>query len=80
VPSRNVPPVEVAGFFDAGVAWNKGQRPEFLMNGTRPGVSSYGAAMRVNLLGFLVAEVDLVHPNDRPGKGWYWELNFAPGF
>jgi len=80
VPSRNVPPVEIATFFDAGVAWNKGQRPEFLAGGTRPGVSSYGAAMRVNLLGFLVAEVDLVHPNDRPGKGWYWELNFAPGF
>ena len=80
VPSRNVPPVEIATFFDAGVAWNKGQRPAFLIGGDRSGVTSYGAAMRVNLLGFLVAEVDLVHPNDRPGKGWYWELNFAPGF
>jgi len=80
VPSRNVPPVEIATFFDAGVAWNKGQRPEFLIGGTRPGVTSFGFATRVNLLGFLIAEVDLVHPNDRPGKGWYWELNFAPGF
>jgi len=80
VPSRNVPPVEIAGFFDAGVAWNKGQRPKFLIGGDQTGVTSYGAAMRVNLLGFLIAEVDLVHPNDRPGKGWYWELNFAPGF
>ena len=79
VPSRGVPPVEVAAFYDAGVAWNKSEKPRFL-GGTRNGVSSYGSAVRANLLGFLIAEVAFVHPNDRPGKGWYWEFNLAPGF
>ena len=57
----------------------KGEKPR-LFGGSRDGVSSYGSSMRVNLLGFLIAEVALVHPNDRPGKGWFWEFNLAPGF
>ena len=79
VPSRGVPPVEIAAFYDAGVAWSKGEKPR-IFGGSRDGVSSYGSSMRVNLLGFLIAEVALVHPNDRPGKGWFWEFNLAPGF
>jgi hypothetical protein len=30
-------------------------------------VFSAGAGLRINLLGFAVAEVDLVRPFDRPG-------------
>ena len=43
-------------------------------------MSSEGAALRVNLLGFAVGELDLVHPNDRPGKGWVWQFALQPGF
>ncbi len=25
-------------------------------------------------------EIDFVHPNDRPQKGWYWEFSLTPGF
>jgi hypothetical protein len=71
--------VELAGFFDAGTAWTKDDEPKFL-GGHRKPVTSVGTALRVNLLGFAVAEIDFVHPNDRPSKGWYWEFSLTPGF
>jgi hypothetical protein len=43
-------------------------------------VFSAGAGFRFNLFGFAVAEVNLVRPFDRPGKGWLWEFNLQPGF
>ncbi len=79
VPSPMVPPVEVAAFYDAGVAWTGGDKARFL-GGARPGVSSYGGAFRLNLLGFAVAEISYVHPNDRPVKGAYWVFALQPGF
>src|SRR5262249_12646855 len=79
IPSGGVPPVEMAVFFDAGSAWARGQKPSFL-GGDATTVTSHGAALRVNLFGSAVGEVDLVHPNDRPGKGWYWEFSLQPGF
>ena len=41
---------------------------------------SFGAAMRVNVLGFMVAEIDYVRPLDRPGRGWLWQFSLRPGF
>jgi Tol biopolymer transport system component len=79
VPSPMVPPVEVAAFYDAGVAWTEASKARFL-GGGRNGVSSYGGAFRVNLLGFAVAEISYVHPNDRPVKGSYWVFALQPGF
>jgi len=34
---------------------------------------------RINLFG-LVLESNYVHPDDRPLKGWYWQINLQPGF
>jgi hypothetical protein len=34
----------------------------------------------VNLLGFAIAQISFVHPNDRPAKGWMWEFSLLPGF
>jgi len=79
VPSPSVPPIEVALFFDAGAAWDRLDRADFL-GGNRRTVTSHGIALRANLLGFAVGEAALVHPNDRPGQGWYWELSLQPGF
>ncbi|HVP14406.1 MAG TPA: BamA/TamA family outer membrane protein, partial [Terriglobales bacterium] len=79
VPSPSVPPIETALFYDAGTAWDRMSRPDFL-GGSRRTVTSYGVAFRANLFGFAVGEADLVHPNDRPGQGWYWELSLQPGF
>jgi outer membrane protein assembly factor BamA len=77
--SPGVPPVEIAPFFDAGAAWNSDTSPKF-SGADRNGVTSHGLAMRANLFGFLIGELDFVHPNDRPGKGWYWQFSIQPGF
>ena len=73
------PPIEAAGFFDAGVGWDDSVKPTFL-GGSREPVTSHGVALRVNLFGIVIGEADLVHPNDRPLKGWYWQFNLQPGF
>ncbi len=72
-------PIEVAFFGDAGVAWNRGDKPSFL-GGTRQPVSSAGVAFRVNALGFAIVELDAVHPFNRPGRGWTFQFNLSPGF
>jgi hypothetical protein len=72
-------PLEAALFFDAGVAWEAGERPSFL-GGSRHSVKSWGAALRVNLFGLVIAEVDYVRPLDLPGTSSLWRLRFTPGF
>jgi hypothetical protein len=72
-------PVEMAFFTDAGVAWGIPTSPGFAGGQNDPVVSA-GAAVRVNVMGFAVAEINFVHPFDRPGKGWVWQFNLRPGF
>jgi hypothetical protein len=72
-------PVEVGVFGDTGVAWGSNTRPTFAGGDQKP-VSSFGAVMRINLLGFAVAEIDYVRPVNRPGRGWMWQFNLMPGF
>lgn len=79
VPSPGAPPLETAIFYDAGVAWTSSDKPRFL-GGSRRAVTSYGTSVRVNLLGFAVAQISLVHPSQRPTKNWLWEFSFLPGF
>ncbi|MEO8089238.1 MAG: BamA/TamA family outer membrane protein [Gemmatimonadales bacterium] len=73
-------PIEFAVFGDAGLAWDSAHKPSVFGSGTRDPVFSAGAGLRINLLGFAVAEVDLVRPFDRPGKGWVWQFELQPGF
>jgi hypothetical protein len=61
------------------VAWGSNTRT-FTASGDSQPVGSVGAAARVNIFGFAVAEVDYVHPLDRPGRGWLWQFNLIPGF
>jgi hypothetical protein len=72
-------PIEMALFTDTGVAWDRTTRPGFSAADREP-VVSVGAAMRINVLGFMVAEIDYVRPLDRPGRGWLWQFSFRPGF
>jgi Tol biopolymer transport system component len=72
-------PVEVGLFADGGVAWSRGDKPE-IFGGNRRGVSSAGVALRVNLFGYAVGEFDVVRPFQRPGKGWVFQFQLAPGF
>jgi Tol biopolymer transport system component len=72
-------PIEMAFFADSGVAW--GQSTSVLYGGAKKEpVSSAGIAMRANLFGFAVAEIDYVRPLDRPNRGWLWQFNLMPGF
>ncbi|MBA3893343.1 MAG: PD40 domain-containing protein [Gemmatimonadales bacterium] len=72
-------PLDFTIFGDGGLAWASDIDPSFA-GGDREPVFSAGAGFRFNLFGFAVAEVNLVHPFDRPGKNWVWELNLQPGF
>jgi hypothetical protein len=72
-------PVDFTVFGDGGLAWDTNNEPSFA-GGDRKPVFSAGAGLRINLLGFAVAEVNMVHPFDRPGKGLVWEFNLQPGF
>ena len=74
-----VVPVELFGFFDAGVAWTKDVDPSF-SGGNRDWVSSTGAGVRINALGYLIAEFNAIHPLNREGKGWMFGFNLRPGF
>jgi hemolysin activation/secretion protein len=77
--SYGVLPVELFGFFDAGVAWTRDIDPSF-SGGSRDWVSSTGAGVRVNALGYLIAEFNAIRPLNRPGKGWMFGFNLRPGF
>jgi outer membrane protein assembly factor BamA len=71
-------PVEVALFTDGGVAWNKGQRPDFL-GGDKSGVGSAGVGLRMNLGGYAIGAFDISYPFQR-NEGWVFQFTFTPGF
>jgi hypothetical protein len=72
-------PVDFTVFGDGGLAWDSANEPA-LTGGARGAVFSAGAGLRINLLGFAIAEVNLVHPFERPDKHWVWEVNLQQGF
>jgi hypothetical protein len=87
-------PIELALFADAGLAWwgqdqpgSAGDDRPFFLGGDRKPVYSVGVAARINVLGFMVAEVDLAHAfqhgydaaGNRVGR-WVWQFGFVPGF
>jgi outer membrane protein assembly factor BamA len=72
-------PVEAAFFADAGVAWNRNEKPE-IFGGSREGISSVGVTFRVNIMGFAVGQIDFARPLQRSGRGWLWGFSFTPGF
>ncbi|MGN6591401.1 MAG: BamA/TamA family outer membrane protein, partial [Terriglobales bacterium] len=73
-----IPPVELAPFFDTGVAWTALDKPDFL-GGNRRLVSSEGLTLRVNALGFAVVAIDYAIPNNRT-RSHIWEFTFLPGY
>ena len=77
IPSQGFIPVETALFYDAGMAWSSQPGATFK---DRDPVKSYGASLRINLLGFAVGQISLVRPVDRPLKNWIWEFSLTPGF
>ena len=72
-------PLELAFFGDAGVAWTSDIKPS-LSGGQRDFVRSAGVALRANVLGYAIAEIDYVRPFDRSRRGWVWQFGLTPGF
>jgi hypothetical protein len=72
-------PLEVAGFFDAGLVWSASEQPEFL-GGSRRLVRSAGVAARVNAFGFLIVEAAFSRPLDRANRGWQFQIGLRQGF
>jgi Tol biopolymer transport system component len=71
-------PIDCAFFFDTGVAWSNHQ--DILFYGGNQPVSSAGVALRVNLFGYAVGEVDYVRPFQRKDVGWIWQFDLIQGF
>jgi Tol biopolymer transport system component len=72
-------PVEVAGFFDSGVAWTAFDRPTFA-GGTRDVVRSVGGAARANIFGLVIVEIAASHPFDRVDRSWQWQIGIRQSF
>ncbi len=82
----NVPPIDLIGFFDAGVAWSSNlegtasNEQAVFFGGDRDLLTSAGAGLRVNLFGFALGEVHWVYPFDRPEKGGHFQFAINTGF
>ncbi|MGK7369518.1 MAG: BamA/TamA family outer membrane protein, partial [Candidatus Halalkalibacterium sp. M3_1C_030] len=81
--SRTIP-TTLTGFFDGGVAWTRDNAPDFRWT-TEPTsdnipVFSTGLSARVNILGYLVAEIYYAVPFQRPEKGGYVGFHISPGW
>jgi WD40 repeat protein len=81
-----VPPVELAAFFDAGVAWDDSSSVRWTrpagssLSAIRVPLTSVGASARVNLFGFVILRFDYTKPLQRPGVKPYWTISFGPVF
>ncbi len=77
------PPVEIAPFVDAGVAWTGTSAPVWSLatnSSDRTPVASAGITSRVALFGFAVLEVYYAHPFQRPGRGGVFGFTLQPGW
>jgi len=82
ISSRTVP-TTLTTFFDGGVSWTPNDLPvmKWDTNSTeRVPVFSAGASVRVNILGYLIAELYYAVPFQRPEKGGYFGFHFSPGW
>jgi Tol biopolymer transport system component len=76
-------PLEIAPFFDAGLAWSSGDSPRLAferVTDERVPVFSTGISARANILGYMVLEAYYAYPFQRPEKGWHWGFNLSPGW
>jgi Tol biopolymer transport system component len=81
-----LPPIEALIFYDAGLAWSKGQtvslsKPDnydFTLN--RFPLRSYGIGLRVNLFNIAILKWDYAKPLDTPDRKPNWTFSLGPSF
>jgi outer membrane protein assembly factor BamA len=82
-----LPPLDGVFFFDAGMAWSKGQKVSF----TRPlmydatsmryPLRSYGVGLRLNLFNYAILRWDYAVPLDNVGgRRGFWTWSLWPSF
>ncbi len=82
----SLPPLDGLVFYDAGLAWSKGQsaslkKPDNYDDATQRYVlRSYGAGLRLNLFGFALLRWDYAIPLDRSPRKGYWQFSLGPSF
>jgi WD40 repeat protein len=82
-----LPPLDGLFFFDAGMAWSKGQtvyasRPAMYdANQMRYPLRSYGLGLRLNLFNYAILRWDYAVPLDQQGgKRGFWTWSLWPSF
>ena len=81
-----LPPVDGLFFFDAGMAWSRGQaiylsRPDqYQVSTQRYPLRSYGAGVRVNVFNYAILRFDWAVPLDTPGHHPFWTWSLWPSF
>ncbi|MES2522012.1 MAG: hypothetical protein V4617_04855 [Gemmatimonadota bacterium] len=81
-----LPPLDGLLFYDAGVAWNGGQkvsltRPDnYDFTKQRSLLRSYGAGIRLNLFNIAIVRWDYAVPIDRPGTKGYGTWFFGASY
>jgi Tol biopolymer transport system component len=81
-----LPPIEGLFFYDAGLAWTKGQTVSLSMPDNydfrlqRFPLRSYGFGLRVNLFNIALLKWDYAKPLDQPGQNWNWTFSLGPSF
>ena len=74
-------PIDAAIFYDAGVAWTSTEGAQVLgTRGGRPLYRSAGVSFRMNLLGFAIGQMDVVHPFNRPQKDWMVRFSLTQAY
>lgn len=76
-------PMDIALFADGGLAWSSDDPPVYRLetdSEERIPVFSAGLSARMNLLGFMVLEMYLAYPFQRPERRTQFGLQFVPGW
>lgn len=80
------PPIDGAAFFDAGLAWERGNTVQWSDDSARPSANvrvpnySVGGSLRMNAFGFAVLRLDYAVPFNRPLVNGLWTLSIGPTF
>jgi hypothetical protein len=78
------PPIEGALFYDAGLAWDGNSTVKWHRQpgddplNVRTPSQTIGAALRMNLFGFVILRLDYAVPQERPGMKGLWTLSIGP--
>jgi outer membrane protein assembly factor BamA len=81
-----LPPVDGAVFFDAGMAWAGGQTATLSRPATyddakqRYLLRSYGYSLRLNLFNFALLRWDYAIPLDRPNRKGFWQWSLGTAY